>query len=96
MPVQTSRRVFISFSPEARPGRALHVFVVGTGLDAVGLAVDRITGQREIVVRSMTDALVDVPGVLGATDLGDGRVVLIIDAAALARRAPAGFAGTQP
>jgi chemotaxis protein histidine kinase CheA len=34
--------------------------------------------------------------VLGATDLGDGRVVLIIDAAALARRAPAGFAGTQP
>jgi two-component system chemotaxis sensor kinase CheA len=84
------------FGIEARPGRALHVFVVGTGLDAVGLAVDRITGQREIVVRSMTDALVDVPGVLGATDLGDGRVVLIIDAAALARRAPAGFAGTQP
>ena len=31
---------------------ALHVFVVGTGVDAVGLAVDRIIGQREIVVRA--------------------------------------------
>lgn len=83
------------FGIESRPGRALHVFVVGAGLDAVGLAVDRITGQREIVVRSMTDALVDVPGVLGATDLGDGRAVLILDAAALARRGPAGVVGAQ-
>ena len=83
------------FGIEARPGRALHVFVVGSGLDAVGLAVDRITGQREIVVRSMTDALIDVPGVLGATDLGDGRVVLILDAAALARRGPADLVGAQ-
>lgn len=83
------------FGIAARPGRALHVFVIGSGSDAVGLAVDRITGQREIVVRSMTDALVDVPGVLGATDLGDGRVVLILDAAAIARSGPGGLVGAQ-
>jgi two-component system chemotaxis sensor kinase CheA len=64
----------------------LHVFVTGSGADATGLAVDRILGQREIVVRTMSDALVRVDGVSGATDLGDGRVVLIVDPVALARR----------
>jgi two-component system chemotaxis sensor kinase CheA len=64
----------------------LHVFVIGSGGDATGLAVDRILGQREIVVRTMADGLVRVDGVIGATDLGDGRVVLILDPAALARQ----------
>jgi two-component system chemotaxis sensor kinase CheA len=74
------------FGIEARARRALHVFVVGAGTDAVGIAVDRISGQREIVVRGMADALIKVEGVSGATDLGDGRVVLIVDLAAVARR----------
>jgi two-component system chemotaxis sensor kinase CheA len=63
--------------------RAFHVFVIGVGANAVGLAVDRAIGQREIVVRGMNDPLVKVAGVAGATDLGDGRVVLILDVAAL-------------
>jgi two-component system chemotaxis sensor kinase CheA len=75
------------FSVPERARRALHVFVVGSGVDAVGIAVDRIAGQREIVVRGMADALIRVDGVSGATDLGDGRVVLILDLPALARRA---------
>jgi two-component system chemotaxis sensor kinase CheA len=73
------------FSVTARPGRALHAFVVGTGAEAVAVAVDRISGQREVVVRSLDDALIKVPGVAGATDLGDGRAVLILDLPALAR-----------
>ena len=51
-----------------------------------GIAVDRIVGQREIVVRAIADPLVRVDGISGATDLGDGRVVLILDPAALARQ----------
>ena len=74
------------FAIEAAARERLHVFVIGTGNDAVGLAVDRIVGQREIVVRTMADTLVRVDGIVGATDLGDGRVVLILDPAALARR----------
>jgi two-component system chemotaxis sensor kinase CheA len=63
------------------------VLVVGTGADALGIAVDRVSGQREIVVRGTADILIDVPGVSGATDLGDGRVVLILNLADLARHA---------
>jgi len=64
-----------------------HAFIVGTGAAAVGLLVDRIVGHREIVVRSTADPLIRVDGVTGATDLGDGKAVLILDAAAIARQA---------
>ena len=73
------------FGIPGAPGERFHVFVVGTGMAAVGLAVDRVMGQREIVVRAITDPLVRVDGISGATDLGDGRVVLILDPGILAR-----------
>jgi two-component system chemotaxis sensor kinase CheA len=66
---------------------SLHVMVIGSGSTSVGIAVDRIVAQREIVVHALTDPLVHVPGISGATELGDGRVVLIVDAAGLARLA---------
>lgn len=71
----------ISSSPSAI------VLVVGEGANSVGIVVDRIVGQREIVVRALSDPLVQVPGVSGATELGDGRVVLILDTVGLLREA---------
>lgn len=59
--------------------------IIGSGLSAVVIAVDRIIGRREIVVRAITDPLLHVPGISGATELGDGRVVLILDSS-VARR----------
>jgi two-component system chemotaxis sensor kinase CheA len=59
------------------------VLVVGSDAQPMGLAVDRLAGLREIVVRSLADPLVDVPGVAAATELGDGRVCLILDSAEL-------------
>ena len=67
-------------------GDRCHAFIVGSGPSAVALLVDRIIGHREIVVRSTTDPLIRVDAVAGATDLGDGRAVLILDPAAIARR----------
>ncbi len=64
-----------------------HALVIGAGLGAIGLAVERVLGLREIVVRPLTDPLVRVTGVAGATELGDGRVVLILDTVALSRAA---------
>ena len=82
LPILRLARVFDIAS---RPHRALHVFVVGAGQDAVGIAVDRVSGQREIVVRSMADSLIKATGIAGATDLGDGRAVLILNLPDLAR-----------
>jgi two-component system chemotaxis sensor kinase CheA len=73
------------FGIESESQTHFHVFVIGAGSTAIGLAVDRIVGQREIVVRAIADPLVRVEGISGATDLGDGKVVLILDPAALAR-----------
>jgi two-component system chemotaxis sensor kinase CheA len=68
------------------PQQARYAFVVGASLQAVGLVVDRLLGKREIVVRPITDPLVQVHGVAGATELGDGRPVLILDVAGLVAR----------
>jgi two-component system, chemotaxis family, sensor kinase CheA len=82
LPMVRLARLF-SITVEERP--RLHAIVVGAGLAAVGLVVDRIVGQQEIVVKTITDPLIHVDGVSGATELGDGRLVLILDAAALSR-----------
>ena len=64
-------------------GERFHVLVIGEETNAVGLAVDRILGQREIVVRAIKDPLAQSRGIAGATELGDQRVVLILDISAL-------------
>ena len=61
----------------------LSVVVLGNNLASVALVVDRIVGLREIVVRPLSDPLIQVIGFAGATELGDKRVVLILDPAAL-------------
>jgi two-component system chemotaxis sensor kinase CheA len=65
----------------------MHLLVVGHGNSPLGLVVDRITGQREIVLRVAKDPLLKAPGVVGATELGDGRPVLILDPQSLIRAA---------
>ena len=76
-------RLSDAFALEARPRRLLHVLVAGVGHAATGIVVDRIIGQREIVVRAIADPLIKVAGISGATDLGNGRVVLILDLVSL-------------
>lgn len=58
----------------------LTVIVLDSDRGQVGLVVDRVAGLREVVVRPMQDPLIRVPGISGATELGDGRPVLILDA----------------
>jgi two-component system chemotaxis sensor kinase CheA len=74
------------FSLAAAPRQRMHAIVIGTGLAAVAILVDRVSGQREIVVKTLHDPLVKVAGVSGATELGDGRLVLILDVAGLTRK----------
>ena len=51
------------------------------------LLVDSLVGQQQLVVKSLDTNLHSVPGVAGATILGDGRVALILDVATMTRGA---------
>jgi two-component system chemotaxis sensor kinase CheA len=82
LPIVRLARLF-HITAASRP--RLHAIVVGTGSSAVGLLVDRVAGHREIVVKRIADPLIHVDGVAGATELGDGRLVLILDVAGLSR-----------
>jgi two-component system chemotaxis sensor kinase CheA len=68
---------------DARSSRSVHALVVRRGADAVAFGLDRVVGQQEAVVRPLLDPLVQVPGVAGSTDLGDGRATLVLDLASL-------------
>jgi two-component system chemotaxis sensor kinase CheA len=60
-------------------------FVVVTSLAArrLGLIVDRLIGQQDIVIKPLGHSLSSVRGFAGATELGDQRVGLVLDAGAL-------------
>lgn len=61
--------------------RDAYVVVIGFADKKVGLCVDRLAGEQEVVIKSLGNLLGDVPGISGASILGDGRVALIVDAA---------------
>ena len=71
--------------PEVRPGRkAKSYVVVATVADRrVGFIVDRLVGQQDIVIKALGKSLKKARGLAGATELGDQRVGLVLDAAAL-------------
>ena len=61
----------------------LRVVVVQNGETTMGLIVDELIGMREVVLKSLERNYQSVPGLSGASILGDGRVSLILDVDAL-------------
>jgi len=68
---------------------AEHAYVVVLGLaeSKLGLIVDSLVGQEEIVIKSLGEYLKGMEGIAGATIRGDGGVTLIVDVAALMQMA---------
>ena len=62
------------------------LLLVGSGDLRAAVAIDHVLGNREIVVKSGGPQLASVPGIFGATIMGDGGVVVILDIAPLVRR----------
>jgi two-component system chemotaxis sensor kinase CheA len=58
---------------------ALYIVVVGIAEKQVGLVVDSLIGEQEVVIKTLGKFIGDVRGISGATILGDGRVALIAD-----------------
>jgi two-component system chemotaxis sensor kinase CheA len=72
-------RLRATFGLEPNAADLLTLLVVSSERGATGLVVDRVLSQREVVIRPLLDPLVQVEGVSGATELGDGRPILILD-----------------
>jgi two-component system chemotaxis sensor kinase CheA len=68
--------------PERNNGRHF-VVVVGLAQERMGIAVDELFGQQDIVTKPLGGRLHSVRGISGATDLGNRRTVLVLDVAAL-------------
>ncbi|MDQ1263870.1 MAG: two-component system, chemotaxis family, sensor kinase CheA [Campylobacterota bacterium] len=60
-----------------------YVVVLGLGTSKLGLIVDTLVGQEEIVIKSLGEFLKGIEGIAGATIRGDGGVTLIVDVVAL-------------
>jgi two-component system chemotaxis sensor kinase CheA len=66
--------------PEDREGDAFYVILVGIAERRLGIVIDRIRDQQEIVIKSLGKRFSETPGIAGATELGDRRgVVLVLD-----------------
>lgn len=59
------------------------VVVVGTSDKRVGLMVDSLIGEEDVVIKPLRDQFTNSPGIAGASILGDGSVSLIIDVSQL-------------
>lgn len=64
-------------------GDIFSVIVIESQDEKIGLIVDDLIGQQEIVIKSLADILGDINGIGGATILGDGQVALILDQSTL-------------
>src|SRR5436190_1358260 len=64
-------------------GRKVPVLLARAGAREVAIQVDGLGGTREIVIKALGAQLAEIKGLGGATIMGDGRVVLILDVAGL-------------
>lgn len=69
---------FLGLGRGAR-GDKVMIVIVGIGGRQVGLVVDAFEGEQEIVIKPLSDILGRIPGVSGATILGNGSISLILD-----------------
>jgi chemosensory pili system protein ChpA (sensor histidine kinase/response regulator) len=64
---------------------SMSVVLIRAGEHSTALVTDELVGSREIVVKSLGPQISAIRGIAGATILGDGRVVLILDMGSLVR-----------
>ena len=68
------------------PARRHWLLLVKGGTERIALEVDGMVGNQEIVIKNLGPQLTRVPGIAGATVLGDGEIALILNPVALLAR----------
>lgn len=81
--VRLGKKLGIMEAADFEDSQELYVVIVQAGDNKIGLLVDSLVGQQEIVIKSLGKLLTGIRQIAGATILGDGQVVLILDVNAL-------------
>lgn len=70
----------------SHPDTKWFVVVARAGERLVGILVDSLVRQQEVVIKSIGERLKSIPGIAGATELGENEIVLVVDAGSLVDR----------
>jgi two-component system chemotaxis sensor kinase CheA len=85
LPLVRLKKIFVRNMGGTENGK-IFVVVVNLAGQQVGLVVDSLVGEQEIVIKSLGKYIGDVQGISGATILGDGNVALIVDVSNLVKK----------
>lgn len=61
----------------------IYVVIIGLAEQKIGMIVDSLIGQEEVVIKSLGEYLKNIQGIAGATVRGDGKITLIVDVVAV-------------
>jgi len=81
---------FFELSGGGAPADSAYAVVAGEGEKRIGILVDDLLGQRDIVIKSLGETFKGVRGIAGAADLGDQRTILILDVSGIISEAMRG------
>ncbi len=63
----------------AGPQRDRFAVVSGTGARPLSLLIEDLVGHQEVMIKPLGSRIADVPGIVGAADLGDATAILVLD-----------------
>ncbi len=78
--------------PVPDSGDMFYIVIIDKNDQKIGIVVERLLGQQEIVIKSMDESIV-TPVIAGATILGNGKIVLILDITAIVNESQTGSKG---
>lgn len=70
---------FFAIERKSSASHELYVVVVGVAEKRLGIVVDDLLGQQDIVIKSLGESFKQFKGISGAADLGDQRTILVLD-----------------
>lgn len=79
IPLVSLRETVLNQTQQSENNIWQYVVIVGLAERQVGIEVDELLGQKEIVIKSLGNYIGRVPGIAGSTIMGDGTVILILD-----------------
>lgn len=75
---------YLGFAPSHdKPYEDIYAVVVGVAEKRIGIVVDELLGQQDVVIKPLGDAFKGYHGISGAADLGDQGTILVLDTGAI-------------